>query len=144
MPILDSLLIFGEEQAITSLGDTASTNVIKQGAGEDAFGSSLNKALEVRSLDLLARVTEAFASATSAGTLTITLQKSDDGSSWTDVFSTKAFTISELTAGTVLIRDPIPKGDVGQYMRLKFTVGTEAMTAGKVSAWLEWGAETPK
>jgi hypothetical protein len=52
-------------------------------------------------------------------------------------FETKAFTIAEMTAGTVLVAVPLPMGVAYErYLGILQTTGTAAFTAGKINAFL--------
>jgi len=127
--ILDSKLIFSEDQAITTLGANDSTNILDLAVADPNIGEGTKLVLHVE-------VSEAFASGTSAGTLSIKLQDSADASSWADLaINTKAFAIADLTAGAKLVEIALPY-KLRRYLKLVYTVGTEAMTAGKVNAYI--------
>ncbi|VVE77399.1 Bbp16 family capsid cement protein [Pandoraea sputorum] len=123
--ILDTLLNFSAAQAPTTVGDTASTNVVDTGAAHDeGIGENMF---------LLALINTAFTSG-GAGTLQVVLQTSPDNSTWTDAEMSGALALASLTAGT-MVRLRLPIG-LQRYLRVAYRIGTAAMTAGAVSAYL--------
>lgn len=124
--ILDTQLNFSALQAITSLGDTASTNVYDTGAAADV-GTGAEQYLFIRT-------GAAFTSA-GAGTLQIVLQDSADNSSWADVQASPAYALAALTANKVLLQSRLPIG-LRRYLRVAYRVATAAMTAGTVDAFM--------
>lgn len=125
--ILDSMECFSAAQAITSTGDTASTNVYDTGAAHDVgIGNDVY---------IFAKTKAAFTSG-GAGTLQFVLQDSADNSSWADVQTlTPAIALASLTANTTQVRARLPIG-LRRYIRIAYRVGTAAMTAGTVDAYL--------
>ncbi|MEW5725553.1 MAG: Bbp16 family capsid cement protein [Thermodesulfobacteriota bacterium] len=145
MTIMDAVLIFDVDRALTAVGSTASTNIIKVGAGQDAFGNSLiGDAGESGRLWLNVMVTEAFTAGTSAASLKVALR---DATGATATFAAKiesgAVTQPNLTAGRALLRTPLP-ADCREYLQLYYTVANSAFTGGKVTSWLGLDSETPK
>lgn len=61
-----------------------------------------------------------------------------DGSA-TYHFSSKAFTIAEMAAGTVLVKIKLPSGNYERYLGILQTTAVAAFTAGKVDAFLTEG-----
>lgn len=125
--ILDTQEQFSDAQAVTTVGDAVSTNVYDTGAaadvgiGEDIYVYCKTKAL--------------FTSA-GAGTLQVVLQDSADNTTFADVQAlTPARAMATLTANTDLVRARLPIG-LRRYIRLAYRVGTAAMTAGTVDAFL--------
>lgn len=124
--ILDSLLKYSEAQAITSLGDTVSTNVVNGGAGDAGAGEELF---------LFVTTTEAVTSA-GAATVQFVLQTDDNEafSSPAESVLSAAIGTAALTAGaTVKLRLPV---GLEKYTRVVYRVGTAALTAGKFSAFI--------
>ena len=80
------------------------------------------------------RITEAFAGGEGA-TLKVELQHSDDNSSFTTAVASEALTVDKLTGGTLMACQPLPL-KFKRYAKVVATVGTAAMTAGKISAWI--------
>lgn len=125
--ILDTQEQFSDAQAVTSTGDTASTNVYDTGAAADV-GIGYDTFVYVK--------TKAAFTSGGSGTLQIVLQDSADNSSFADVQAlTPAKALSTLTANTDLVRARLPIG-LRRYVRLAYRVGTAAMTAGTVDAYL--------
>lgn len=125
--ILDYLLLFSNEQAITA--DAVSTVLDFKAAG-DAVGQELT---------IEARVTTAFA-AGEDDTLQITLQTSDDNfvADTRDVVLSPVKSIEAIAAGTTLFKIRVPQG-LGRYARLKYdvTIAAESeITSGKITAFL--------
>jgi hypothetical protein len=141
---MDAKLLFGEDQAETTVAAHDSTNVIDLGAGYDAFGtaSGLSNPGEGDQLWLNVVVTTAFTSG-GAATLTVALNHSTDNSSWTVVLQTPAIALATLVAGYQIIRMPLP-ANLNRYLKMIYTIGTAVMTAGAVSAWIDHGFQSNK
>ena len=88
------------------------------------------------------RVGTAFGSSGSA-TLTVDLMRETDttiDASSTTIYQTGAIPVATLVAGYNIIRMPLPYNvDEDQYTGLLYTIGTAAMTAGTVDAWIDHG-----
>ena len=125
--ILDTQEQFSDAQAVTSVGDAASTNVYDTGAAADVgIGEEIY---------VYAKSKAAFTSS-GAGTLQVILQDSADNSTFADVQAlTPAKALATLTANTDLVRARLPIG-LRRYIRLAYRVGTAAMTGGTVDAYL--------
>jgi len=128
--ITDKALELSEKQALTSTGDADSANVLDFGKGGDMIAKDLN---------LVVQVTQDadFASEGSA-TLSAAVKTSDDNSSWTTLVSLPAIAKANLTKGARpwgFVK--VPYG-VKRYLKVVYTVGTAAFTAGKV-----WATLTP-
>lgn len=124
--IIDSQLAFADAQAVTSLGDTASTNIIDTGnAADEGIGENMFLVAQVDT------------TATSGGSATLTpvLSDSADGSTFADVVVGQATAVASLTAGRQLMRLRLPIG-LRRYIRVTWRVGTAALTAGKFDAFL--------
>lgn len=124
----DKPLIFSDEQAVTDVGANPSsdsldltTELADVGVGTPVF---LN--IEVHT------------TVTSGGSATVafSLQHSTDNSSFATKFITDAIGKASLTAGKRIIRTPLPAG-LSRYVRVAYTVGTAALTAGKFNAYLD-------
>lgn len=135
--ILDSNLIFSEDQAVTATA--ISENVIQLPAnGTPAYEASavtreLGKGNE---LPLLIQVTEDFATLTS---LTITVETSAAAglTSSTVLASSGAIAVADLVAGYRPSFTRVwPDGDLLEYIGLRYTVTGSNATAGKISAAL--------
>ena len=124
----DVLNTYSDAQAITDTGAANSTNVIDQLAAGDAIANTPY---------LRVKVNTAFTS-DGAGTLAVSLLTSDAedfGSGVTTVPLVDTTAKTALTAGAVLYQGRLPFG-MKRYSKLVYTVGTAAMTAGKVDAFL--------
>lgn len=127
--ILDSTLKFSADQAVT---DTAvSTNVIDLGVPCRDIGIGETVPLRVS-------VTEPFATLTS---LTVAVETSDteNFASSEVVIQTGAVPVASLVNGYAFNINEVPKGVVGRYMRLNYTVAGTTATAGKITAGITAG-----
>lgn len=118
--ILDADLLFSNKQAVTTTA--TSTNEIDLGVAGDAIGQELT---------IHVVVDTAFATLTS---LTVSLETSANGSTWTTVLSGPAVPRASLTKGANIFCVRVPQG-LSRYVRLKYTVGGSNATAGKVTAF---------
>jgi len=126
--ILDAKLIFSEDQAITTVGNHNSTNILDFGVANPNLGEGTKLVLHVE-------VSEAFASGGSA-TLTVDVQDSADNSSYASIgIKTGAIAVADLTAGKKILEIPLPYS-FRRYMKIVYTVGTADFTAGKVNAYI--------
>lgn len=129
MGMLDNQIKLASAQAVTSTGDTASTNVYDCGS---ANTSDLALTGENLWLNVLVDTT-----ATSSGSATVqaVLQDSADNSSWADALVGASFPVASVTAGTVLLQVQPPIG-LRRYLRIVIRVGTAALTAGKFTSFV--------
>ena len=123
----DDKLFFSDKQSLVkgSTGDIDSTNVIDFAAVKPDPGMG-------RSVFLNIVVTTAVA----GGTINFVLKDSADNSTYAAVYETGAIAASSLTAGKKVIRVALPEG-LRRYLKMTYTVGTAATTAGAGSAWLD-------
>jgi hypothetical protein len=126
---------YSDAQALTSTGNTDSTNIINQLAAGDTFDAPF----------IRLKVNTTFTSGGS-GTLAANLITDSDPAFGVapvtyPLFSTTALT--SLTAGKVLYQGRLPIG-MKQYHKVQWVVGTAAMTAGKVDAFLTDAVPTNK
>lgn len=125
--IFDSTLKFSSNQAVTVTA--ASENVIDLGASKRDIGVG-----EV--VPLRVAVSTAFAGLTS---LQVSVQTSDsEGSGYADVIMTPAILAADLVDGYVFNLQSIPRGALGRYVRLNYTVVGTA-TAGAINAGVTAG-----
>lgn len=143
MAILDNKLVLSQDQAVTT-ATTASTNVIDTGVGSNWFGSAVPADYGEGGdlwLNILCTTTTASAG---ASTVTFALQDSADNASFADTaVKTGAIGKATLVAGYTVLRVPLPP-DLRRYIRVAYTVATADLTAGKFSAFITKGSETPK
>ena len=140
----DKSLIFSAGQEETTQAAHDSTNHVDLGIGTDEFGEAQGAEYGERgTLWLNVRVRDAFTTSAS-GTLAVALQDSADDSSFAAAgnISKAATAVASLTAGTYLIRQPLPTG-LRRYLKLVYTIGTGAMTAGSLDAWISHGPGQP-
>lgn len=126
--IFDLTNKFSSDQAVTSTA--ASENVIDLGASGRDIGIG-----EV--VPLRIAVTEDFATLTS---LQVSVQTSDtEGSGYVDVILSPAIAAASLVNGYVFNINSVPRGVLGRYVRLNYTVAGSAATAGKINAGITAG-----
>lgn len=126
--IFDSTLKFSSDQAVTSTA--SSSNVVDLGVSGRNVGIG-------ESVPLRIEVTENFATLTS---LQVSVQTSDvEGSGYVDVVLTPAIAAADLVKGYTFNIDSVPRGVLGRYMRLNYTVSGSAATAGKINAGITAG-----
>lgn len=129
--LIDSQEYFSQAQAVTSTGDTASTNVLDTLAAQDeGIGEDIM-------INCVCTTTP-----TSGGSATIqpVLQTSADNSTWVDAVSGPALAYTAVSAKQVLFQSPIPNG-LKRYLRVVWRVGTAALTAGNFSAYFVLDAQ---
>lgn len=152
--ILDGLLTFDPNPTSVAIaaGTQASTNVISlRAAGQIPVLANLQGARDMGigdnpALKISANVVVAFASAASAGTMSVAFQGApDDGTgapgTFVTYYTTPVYTTAQLavTSGGLMNMDvPRPPVGVGMpaYYRLLYTVATATMTAGSVASYL--------
>lgn len=133
MPMLDINLRFSAAQAVTSTGDTASTNAYDAGnAAASDFGM-----VDDLWMNVMVNTT-----ATSGGSATVqaVLQDSADNSTFADVLAGAAVAVASVTQGTALLQTKLPAG-LRRYTRVVYRVGTAALTAGKFDAYVTLGIQ---
>lgn len=128
--ITDKTLELSADQALTSTGDADSTNKLDFGKAGDEIAKSLNLVVQVTQ--------DADFASEGAATLAAKVLTSDDDSNWTTLLQLPA------VAKSVLVKGARPWGfvkvpyGVKRYLKVVYTVGTAAFTAGKV-----WATLTP-
>lgn len=130
--ILDALLKMSAEQALTTVGSVASTNVIDLAVARDM-------GIAHYELKILARVHTAFTSGGSA-TLVAAFQGSTDNSTFYTMSASTTIALASLTAGSSVLGIDFPRPVAGQatprYIRMYYTVGTADFTAGTIDAYV--------
>lgn len=128
MGMLDLNTKYSIAQAVTSTGDTASTNVYDVGSANSS-DIGLNDELWI---NVVCSTT-----ATSGGSATVqaVLQDSADNSTFADVLAGPALAVANVTQGAVLLQACPPLG-LRRYTRIVYRVGTAALTAGKFDAFI--------
>lgn len=132
----DVALNYMDNQAITDTGETDGDTILRMSSARARIGEAERLALQIR-------VGDAFTSGTSAGTLIVELRDSADGNTYKNAGArSQAYTIEELTAGTKLIFQGLPK-DLLEYTKVVAIVGVEVMTAGTLHADIVTGESSP-
>ncbi len=136
--ILDQENTLSDQQALTATA--ISTNVIDLGplGGFPTANTFRDIGASDDALWLYVLVMTALASAGHAATLTVTLESDDNTSlpSATTHWTSGAIAEASLVAGYEVVKAPIPPGQYQRYLGVRYTVGTENFTSGKVSAFI--------
>lgn len=132
--MLDSELVLSAAQSTSAfnVGDNASTNVYDTGS---AFANAQNAEAAQTGENLWVNVVCNTLFVGAGATIAAVLQSSPDNATWTDVVSSKAFTIASIAAGTVLLQVQPPPG-TQRYWRTILRVATANLTAGAVDSYL--------
>lgn len=128
MGMLDVNAKLASAQAVTSTGDTASSNVYDLGS---ANSSEMGFAEHL----WVNAVVDTTATSGGSATLQAVLQDSADNSTFADIGMGPVVAVASLTVGTVLFQGHPPLG-CRRYFRIVWRVGTAALTAGKFTAFL--------
>ena len=133
MGMLDNSTKLASAQAVTSVGDTASTNVYDAGDANSA---------DIGIADGLYLNVNCDTKATSGGAATLTpvLQHSSDNTTFTDALVGPTIALAGLAEGASLWKAKFPLG-LKRYTRVVFRVGTAALTAGKFTAFYSMGVQ---
>ena len=123
--ILDILSTFSEQQAVTSAA--ASTNHLDLGEQHEHPG-------EGRPKYILASVGNT--GFTGGSALRITLQDSDDDSTYDALLTYKDVPVADLTAGARVFKIALPAMGVRRYIRLYYESSDTDFTAGTINAAL--------
>lgn len=150
--ILDAFQMFDNAASVAIIvGTQASTNVLDYGilsgipSSANGGGARDMGIGDDPTLKLLVLVTTAFASAASAGTLSVAIQGAvDNGAGAPAAFSTwwtsPVYTTAQLNVGSRLMDIDFPRPPDGvavpRFVRLLYTVATATMTAGAISAFV--------
>lgn len=140
MAIFDAMFELSDNQDISqATGTVAATNVVNWTQSDLEMGAGEPLWLNVK------MGTESFLSS-AAATLTVSLVHETDGtidSTSTVVYATPALAIAKLTAGSWILRMPLPYNiDEDSYMGLLYEIGSHASTKGTIDAWIDHGAQS--
>lgn len=123
--MIDNSLVISDEKALTSTGAVSET--LDLGLTGYAKGDPVK---------LKCLVTTAFTSGGSA-TLAVTIASSaTESGTYVTHHTVAATAVADLTAGKVLADIVLPAA-TNRWIKVTYTVGTAAMTAGKVSTYLD-------
>lgn len=136
--LIDRQNSFSNEQALTATA--VSTNVIDLGPLGGDTANTIRDIGAGETLYLHILVTTVLDSAGEAATLTATLESDSTANlatSATTHWTSGSVAEATLAAGYWVAKGvAIPAGAYERYLGVRFTVGTENFTSGKVSAWL--------
>lgn len=144
--LIDKLNTFSWETALTAtaISDVIDLLVASGAVGAGAAGGpSANLIRDIgagKTLYLHGLVTTTLDSSGEAATLTVTLESDSAAgldSSATTHWTSGSIAEATLAAGYWFAKGiAIPAGSYERYLGLRYTVGTENFTSGKISAWL--------
>ena len=125
--ILEAKLIFSDEQEETTVAAHDSDDIL-----DTEVTDNLAKGTQ---LFIHCVVHTAFTSGGSA-TLVATFETSPDNSTWTTHCTSESWAVADLVAGAVLLERAIPMEKCQRYWKFEYTIGTAAMTAGSIDAFV--------
>ena len=140
-------LLSDDQDLAQAAGSYASTNYHDFGAPGTPYGAAAALSRDLafgEPVPFEALVTEAFTSG-GAATLIAVVQADDDSAfgSPTTILTSKTWAVADLLAGVNLFAGLyLPTGITERYLRINYTIGTAAMTAGKVTAGVSGGRQT--
>ena len=145
MPILDSQLLLADTQDINSAaGDVVGEHVVYIPQGTDHTGTAENDRVNVSDrlhFNVIVEDTDLLA-AVDGCVLTIALMNDTDSVPTTggDVIITKDITINtpavNYVAGTQIMSVPLPHGPLKEYYGILFTIATQTLSTGAITAWI--------
>ena len=137
--IIDSKLEFSDAQALTASASatTVSTNVVDLGTGKNAWGSAVTLDIgEGGELEFNLMVDTAIA-VDSSGNVTVTLvSKAADASISSGATTHATLTLSDGDAAGSKQSIGVPSGTINRYVGVLYAAGSDAVTGGKVNAFL--------
>lgn len=127
MAVMDKKLEFSDAQAETTQATHDSTNVIDLGVASPGIDSKIRCKVRVNT------------TVTSDGSATVkaSLQHSSNDSSYAVIADSAAHAKAALVEGFVMLDVSLPRQNLLRYLKVVYTIGTAALTAGKFDAWLE-------
>lgn len=129
MGMLDQSTKLSTAQAVTTVGDTASTNAYDNGSAHSSDISMTGENLWINA------VVDTSVTSGGAATVQAVLQDSADGTAFADVVAGPVLALADLKAGATLLQIQPPTG-MRRYFRVAWRVGTAALTAGKFTAYV--------
>lgn len=141
--IIDNTLVLSDSQPVTATA--ASTNVWNTLAQGTPYGwltpYGRDQGEGFMDIPLAIQVTEAFNNLTS---LQVSVETDDNSafSSPATVYTGSAVPLASLVAGYRFPLQDVPKGQIEQYVRLKYTVVGTAPTTGKIFAAVTAGNQS--
>lgn len=129
MGMLDNYGKLAIAQAITAIGDTASTNVFDKGSTDTGGNAAPSEDTWINA------VVDTTAASGGAATMQAVLQDSADGSTFADFSAGPVVALANIKQGAVLLQMPVPTG-MRRYFRIAWRVGTAVLTAGKFTAYI--------
>lgn len=129
MGMLDQSTKLATAQAVTTVGDTASTNAYDNGSAHSSDISMTGENLWINA------VVDTSVTSGGAATVQAVLQDSANGTAYADVAAGPVLTLADLKAGATLLQIQ-PPTDMRRYFRIAWRVGTAALTAGKFTAYV--------
>lgn len=145
MSTLDSQLILCDTQDVSSAaGTVVGEHVVRVPQGVDHTGTAEDDRVNVSGdlyFNVIVEDTDLLA-AVDGSVLTIALMNDDDDVPTTggDVIITKDITINEpavnYVAGTQIMSVALPQGQLKEYYGVLFTIATQTLSTGAITAWI--------
>ena len=133
MGMLDANTKLSIAQAVTSTGDTASTNIYDTGSANSS-DIGLNDGLWINI------VVDTTATSSGSATVQAVLQDSADGSTFADALVGPVVPVASVVQGVALLQACPPLG-MRRYFRIVYRIGTAALTAGKFTAYVSFDVQ---
>jgi len=142
--ILSAQQLFSDDQAITLVANTLSTNVIDLGAPGTPYGAAaaINQDIgKGNKIPILVQVTADFATGAGATALTVHIETGATAALNT-IIASQTILIADLVAGKQINFDVLPNGIVERYLGVSYEAVTGAFNAGTVTAGITMGNQT--
>ena len=142
--IFSAQQLFSDDQAITLVANTLSTNVIDLGAPATPYGAAAAQNQDIgkgAKIPLLVQVTEDFGTAAGMTALTIHLETGSTAALNT-IIASQTILLADLVAGKQINLDFLPNGIVERYIGISYEAVTGAFDGGKITAGITMGNQT--
>ena len=142
--ILSAEQLFSDDQAITLVANTLSTNVIDLGAPGTPYGAAAALNDDVgkgAKIPLLVQVTTAFGTAAGMTALTIHLETGST-TALNTIIASQTILLADLVAGKQINMDFLPNGIIERYIGMSYECVTGAANAGNITAGITMGVQT--
>ena len=136
--------LFSDDQAITLVAVTNSTNVIDLGVAATPFGAAAALNDDVgkgAKIPLLVQVTTDFGTSAGATALIINIETGST-TALNTVVATQTILIADLVAGKQLAFDVLPQDITERYLGISYAAVTGAFDAGNITAGITMGNQT--
>lgn len=142
----DELMFSDDQDVAQSAGTYPSTNIIDTGVPGTVYGAAAALARNVgpgNKVPILVQMTEDLDSADDTATIQFQIETADEEEFDTTnvvVAMSREYTVAEAVAGMKWGVDCLPS-DLKEFIRVNYIIGTQAATAGKVTAGITHGVD---